>query len=43
MPPAGILVVGALAAISYVYIAKPVAHGVKKAAHSIVHVIKKLK
>jgi hypothetical protein len=43
MPPAGILVVGALAAISYVYVAHPIAHGVKKAAHAVVHVIKKLK
>jgi len=43
MPPAGILVVGALAAISYVYVAKPVAHGVKKAAHCVVHIMKKLK
>ena len=43
MPPAGVLPVIALGVISYFYVAKPIAHGVKKAAHSIVHVIKKLK
>ena len=43
MPPAGVLPVIALAAITYVYAAKPIAHGVKKAAHCIVHVVKKLK
>jgi hypothetical protein len=43
MPPAGILAVGALAAISYLYVARPIAHGVKKAAHAVVHVVKKIK
>lgn len=35
MPPAGILVVAAAAAISYVYVGKPIAHGVKKVGHGI--------
>lgn len=43
MPAAGVLPVIALGVICYVYAAKPVVHGVKKVAHSIVHVMKKLK
>jgi hypothetical protein len=43
MPAAGILVVCAFAAAGYFYVAKPIAHAVKKASlktgHAIVHVV----
>jgi hypothetical protein len=39
MPPGGVLVACALFAIGYVYVGKPVAHGVKKASHAICHVV----
>lgn len=39
MPPAGILVVGALVAIGYVYVGRPIAHVAKKASHPVCHVV----
>lgn len=33
------MVVCALAAIGYFYVAKPVVHGVKKASHAVCHVL----
>ena len=43
MPPAGVIAVCALGAISYLYIGRPIAHVVKKAsvktAHAVVHVV----
>jgi hypothetical protein len=39
MPSAGIIVTLALAAIGYVYVGKPVARGLKHAAHGTCHVI----
>lgn len=40
MPSAGILAAAALAAIGYLYVGKPVAHGVHKAGTAVVHVFK---
>lgn len=39
MPPAGIIVVCALGAISYLYVGKPIVHAAKKTGHAIVHVV----
>jgi hypothetical protein len=39
MPPAGILAIAALAGISYLYVGKPVYHGLKHVKNGIVHVV----
>lgn len=43
MPAAGFLAIAALAAISYFYIGRPIAHGVKRAGQAVVHVVHKPK
>ncbi|MBZ5579529.1 MAG: hypothetical protein LAP40_23460 [Acidobacteriia bacterium] len=42
MPPAGVIAVAALAAIGYIYVGQPVAHGVKAVGHAIGHTASKV-
>lgn len=39
MQPAGFLAVAALAAMGYIYVGKPIAHGVKRIAHGVKHAV----
>lgn len=38
MPPVQFMLIAAAAVASYIYIGKPIAHGVKKASHTVCHV-----